>query len=209
MNLCLFFNYIVSLNNSSNQFNAANFIQSKVQFQLELSLAQFSPSLFYTFLALIQGASYWLCKVIIPKNLSITKSNTFFQITTYMEFLIFTFQKIPQSFSYYSSLKVYKCESMENTLNIKVFRKTISFCKYLHNGSSLDSNGPIHQFSWKSIHKNALKRCKRAHMFYRACVRSHRLYSDLYENLFIGQLLPNELKFQISWRSELLLRRYL
>ena len=29
-----------------------------------------------------------------------------------------------------------KCESMENALKIKVFRKSILFCKYLRNGSS-------------------------------------------------------------------------
>ena len=32
----------------NHQCNAANLYQSKAQFQLELSLAQFSPSLFYS-----------------------------------------------------------------------------------------------------------------------------------------------------------------
>ena len=32
---------------------------------------------------------------------------------------------------------------------------------------------------------------------------------DLYETLFGGSSLPFELKFQISWKSDLLLRRYL
>ena len=34
------------------------------------------------------------------------------------------------------TFEVRNCENMENTLKIKVFRKSILFCKYLHDGSS-------------------------------------------------------------------------
>ena len=56
-----------------------------------------------------------------------------------MEFLVFSFRKIPHLFSNYSSAKtfeVHKCENMENTLKINFFEKSILFCKYLHNESS-------------------------------------------------------------------------
>ena len=33
-------------------------------------------------------------------------------------------------------VKIQNCENMENTLEIKVFIKSILFCKYLRNGSS-------------------------------------------------------------------------
>ena len=68
--------------------------------------------------------------------------------------------------SYFSSLKTfeaYKCESMENALKIKVFRKSILFCKYLRNGSSdlyeiLDGGQLLScelkfQISRQSVHK--------------------------------------------------------
>ena len=68
------------------------------------------------------------------------KAKLFFQ-PQHMEFLIFCFPKIPQSFSNY--FEVHKCESMENALKIKVFRKSILFFIYLHNGS-LDHPVVIH-----------------------------------------------------------------
>ena len=79
--------------------------------------------------------------------------------------LIYSFQKILSPFSnfpLFKTFEVWNCENMENTLKIRVFIKSILFCKYLHNRSL-----------------------------------------DLYEILCGGQLLSCELKFQISWRSEL------
>ena len=66
------------------------------------------------------------------------KAKLFFQ-PQHREFLIFSRQKFPLSFTNYSSWKtfeVHKCESMENALKINVFRKSILFCIYLRNGSS-------------------------------------------------------------------------
>ena len=112
------------------------------------------------------------------EKISLSLKVKLFFHSQHREFLIFSFQIIPESISNYSSLKtfeVHKCESMENTLKINVFRKTILFCKYLHNRSSdlyeiwnlssLDSNAPILRFSWRFLNRDAHERCKHAHAF--------------------------------------------
>ena len=77
--------------------------------------------------------------------------------------------------------KLWNCENMENTLKIKVFRKSILFCEYLRNGSSdlyeILCGGQFlscelkFQISWRSVCKCARTRWKRAHSRYN--VRAH------------------------------------
>ena len=55
------------------------------------------------------------------------------------EKISYSFQDIPYLICNYSSSKtfeVHKHECMDKQLKIKVFRKEILFCKYLHNGNS-------------------------------------------------------------------------
>ena len=55
------------------------------------------------------------------------------------DIFISSFQKIPWPSSNYPPWKTFEvrnCENMENTLKIKLFRKSILFCKYLRKGSS-------------------------------------------------------------------------
>ena len=62
---------------------------------------------------------------------------TFFSF--YWDILISSLKNIPLLISNYSPCKaveVRNYENMVNTLKIKVFLKSILFCKYLHNGSS-------------------------------------------------------------------------
>ena len=100
--------------------------------------------------------------------------------------LIYSFQKILSPFSnfpLFKTFEVWNCENMENTLKIKVFIKSISFCKYLRNESSdlyeilcgiqILSCELKFQILWKSVHKCAHTSCKRA----RACfIASARIY---------------------------------
>ena len=103
------------------------------------------------------------------------KAKLFFSTTTNKVF-DFWFKKISWSFSNYSSwkiFKVHKCESMENALKIKGFRKSILFCQYLWNGSSdlyeILCGGQLlscelkFQILWRSVHKCTRTSCKRAH----------------------------------------------
>ena len=131
------------------------------------------------------------------KNSLSLKVKLFFH-SQHREFLIFSFQIIPESISNYSSLKtfeVHKCESMENTLKINVFWKTILFCKYLHhkssdlyeiwNLSSLDSNGAIHRFLWRSVHRDAHERRKRARARFIARARVFATCARLCARIFM------------------------
>ena len=102
---------------------------------------------------------------------------------------------------------------MEDTLEIKVFRHNGSTDLHeIWNLSSFDNNGHIHKFSWRSVLTKAHKRHKHALASFTVCalvplvrVCGHRSLLSFLK----GQLLPNELKFTISWRSDLPLRRYL
>ena len=51
-----------------------------------------------------------------------------------MSKILFLGKKLTEKFS--KTFFEYEIESMENTLKINVFEKSILFCKYLHNGSS-------------------------------------------------------------------------
>ena len=79
------------------------------------------------------------------------------------EKISYSFQDIPYLICNYSSSKtfeVHKHECMDKQLKIKVFRKSILFCKYLCNESSYlfeiwnltsqDSNWLPHKISWRS-----------------------------------------------------------
>ena len=128
------------------------------------------------------------------------KTKLFFQ-PQHREFLIFSCQKIHWSFSNYSYWKTFeahKCESMENALKIKVFRKSILFCIYLRNGSSdlyeilsgsqLLSCEVKFQISRRSVHKCAQTSCKRA---YARFIASVRIYDSC-----AGSCARNSMKFQ-------------
>ena len=123
------------------------------------------------------------------------KTKLFFQ-PQHREFLIFSCQKIHWSFSNYSywkTFEVHKCESMENALKIKVFIKSILFCKYLRNGSldlyEILCGGQLlscelrFQILWRSVHKWAHTSCKRARAFYRKCGRLWLVHAHLSSDL--------------------------
>ena len=79
---------------------------------------------------------------------------------------------------------------MENTLKIKVFRKSILFCKYLRNGSSdlyeILCGGQFlscklkFQISWTSVCKCARTRWKRAHSRYNVHARVFNSCTRIY-----------------------------
>ena len=142
------------------------------------------------------------------------------------DILIYSFQKILSAFSNFPLLKtfeVWNCENMENTLKIKVFIKSILFCKYLRNGSldlyEILCGGQLlscelrFQILWRSVHKWAHTSCKRARAFYRGCARlwlvHAHLSSDLNEIINLSSQDSNWPQYKISWRPELPLRRYL
>ena len=108
------------------------------------------------------------------------------------DILIYSFQKILSPFSNFPLLKtfeVWNCENMENTLKIKVFIKSISFCKYLRNGSSdlyeILCGGQLlscelkFQILWRSVHKCGRTSCKRACARFIASVRVYELFARI------------------------------
>ena len=91
------------------------------------------------------------------------------------DILISSFQKNLSPFSNsppWKTFEVWNCEHMENTLKIKVFIKSILFCKYLPNGSldfyEILCGGQLlscelkFQILWRSVHKCARTSFKRA-----------------------------------------------
>ena len=98
-----------------------------------------------------------------------------FRIPTKNIFLYLTIRpaQLLQGDPPWKTFEVQNCKDMENTLKIKVIRKSILFCKYLHNESS-----ELHEtlyggqllscklkflISWRSINKCARMIPKRAH----------------------------------------------
>ena len=69
--------------------------------------------------------------------------------------------------------KLWNCENVENTLKVKVFRKSILVCKYLRNESSdlyeILCGGKYlscelkFKMSWRSVRKCARMSCKHVH----------------------------------------------
>ena len=56
--------------------------------------------------------------------------------SNFVPILISSFQNISQlirNFLHLKAFKVHICENMQNTLQINEYRKTLSFCQYLHN----------------------------------------------------------------------------
>ena len=108
-------------------------------------------------------------------------------------------------------------------MKIKVFLKSILFCKYLRNGSldlyEILCGGQLlscelrFQILWRSVHKWAHTSCKRARAFYRGCARlwlvHAHLSSDLNEIINLSSQDSNWPPHKISWKSKLSLRRYL
>ena len=112
--------------------------------------------------------------------------------------LISSFQKILSPFSNFplwKTFEVWNCENMENTLKIKVFIKSISFCKYLRNGSSdlyeILCGGQIlscelkFEISWRSVHECAHTSCKRACARYIANSHVFNSYARIYGWIFM------------------------
>ena len=96
------------------------------------------------------------------------------------------------------------------------------FCKYLRNGSSdlyeILCGGQLlscelrFQILWRSVHKWAHTSCKRARVFYPECARlwlaRANLSTNFHEISNLSSQNSNWPPHKISWRSELLLRRY-
>ena len=84
---------------------------------------------------------------------------------------------------------------MENTLKIKVLRKSIFFCKYLRNESSdlyeilcggqFLSFKPKFQISLRSMHKCACMSCKRARACFFASAHLYESYARICSLIFI------------------------
>ena len=103
----------------------------------------------------------------------------------YWSILICSYQEIPWPSSKnqpWKTFHVQKCEQMEITLKIKVFGKSISFCKYLRNecwdlhemlyNDQLLSCEIMSQILWRIVKKYARTRLKCAlARFYCECVR--------------------------------------
>ena len=112
--------------------------------------------------------------------------------------LISSFQKILSPFSNFplwKTFEVWNCENMENTLKIKVFIKSILFCKYLCNGSS-DLYEILCGVQWlsfelkfqnarRSVHKCAHTSCKRAHARFIASARVYDSCTRIWVRIFM------------------------
>ena len=109
------------------------------------------------------------------------------------DILISSFKTIEWPSSNYPPWKTFEvrnCENMENTLKIKVFIKSILFCKYLRNGSSdlyeILCGGQFlscelkFQISWRSVCKCAPTRWKRAHSRYNVRARVFNSCTRIY-----------------------------
>ena len=91
--------------------------------------------------------------------------------------------------------KLWNCKNVENTLKIKVFRKSILFCKYLRNDSSdlyeiLCGSQSLScklkfQISLRSMHKCACTSCKRVRARYITNARVYNSCARIYRRILM------------------------
>ena len=130
------------------------------------------------------------------------RSNKLFQCTnlhnTGWSIMISSFQIISRPSSNYQpwmTFEVRNWKYMENTLKIKVFRRSILFCKYLRNeildlheilyGGQLLSCELMFQISWRSVHKCARTSCKRSRAHFIASAHVYDSCARIYAWIFM------------------------